>query len=48
MGAESDNAVDISVAVDRNHSCMALHVHADDSSTIVRSEEIFIPNGYIF
>ena len=38
MGAESDNAVDISAAEDRNHSCAALHVHADDSSTIVRSD----------
>ena len=38
MGAESDNAVDISVAEDRNHSCTTLHVHADDSSTIVRSD----------
>ena len=26
MGTESDNAVDISTAEDRNHSCMALRV----------------------
>ena len=38
IGAASDNAVDISAAEDRNHSCTTLHVHADGSSTIVRGD----------